>query len=168
MRLLVFPLFFILGIGLGVLLFPHASLDCGIVSSVKVNGTSMQPLMLDGSEILIRWGAYECSDIKRGDIVAFRFAVRQDTLIKRIVAIPGDVISVDHQKLLVNGKSVANSLHQLYLFSPQQISQLTRGLKNQKLDIDHYLLLADNLQNNYDSRYFGPVFKSQVVGKYVR
>src|SRR5271156_3505734 len=75
---------------------------------VKVEGTSMMPSLVNEERIFINKFVYRFSAIERGDTVVFQFP--RDTsksYIKRVIGMPGDIVSIDKGTVIVNGKPLA-------------------------------------------------------------
>ena len=78
-----------------------------VSARVRVDGFSMRPTLQDGEYILVNKLAYKFSEPKRGDIIVFVFPVNpEEDLIKRIIGIPGDTVTVQDGVLSVNGTVV--------------------------------------------------------------
>ena len=76
-----------------------------------------------------------------------------DKLIKRVMAIPGDKIKCVSGIIYVNNEEVSNYGYGTSFDFPQII-----------LGDDEYFLIGDNREDSLDSRYFGPVKKSDITG----
>src|SRR5512147_1947074 len=75
-----------------------------IIQPVKVEGTSMQPRLVDQERIFVNRFIYRFEGIHRGDIVVFWYP--RDTnksFIKRVVAVPGDLLEIRDGVVIVNG-----------------------------------------------------------------
>jgi len=119
-----------------------------------INGNSMFPAVAHGdycitfSKILDR-----DPSIKRGSIVVIE---KPDGLIlKRVVAIPGDTVTIKKGVLRING-------------IPQKeryiLSERTEGSIHLTLEDNKYYVLGDNRKNSLDSRILGPIDKSKIRG----
>src|ERR1700723_662901 len=74
---------------------------------VKVEGTSMAPLLSDQGRIFINKFVYRFSSIERGDVVVFWYPLdRSKSFIKRVIGLPGDMLPVRQGTLYVNGNVV--------------------------------------------------------------
>src|SRR6202011_3672189 len=74
---------------------------------VKVEGTSMAPLLSDQERIFINKFVYRFEAIHRGDVVVFWYPLdRSKSFIKRVIALPGETVSIQQGILRVNGKIV--------------------------------------------------------------
>lgn len=125
---------------------------------------------------------------KRGDVVIFHFPVDTKVdFIKRVIGVPGDKISYINKRLFVNGKPVPTKLidHQiLQSDSPTNAVEVNQEIadghvyqvanmpwlpawsfKNVTVPKGHYFVMGDNRDNSEDSRYWGFVPYSYLVGK---
>ena len=136
------------------------------------------------------WHIAEWSNPQRGDIVVF-FSPKDGTrMVKRVIGLPGDTIELRNARLFINGQSVDYSA-----LEPEASRQLpdperTRGIFATEqlpfhphavmslngvpamrtfgpvhISADQYFMMGDNRDNSFDSRYFGVVDRSQIVGR---
>src|SRR5947209_17348215 len=74
---------------------------------VKVEGTSMAPLLSDQERIFINKFVYHFEPIERGDVVVFWYPLdRTKSFIKRVIGLPGDIVEIRSGVVFVNGKSL--------------------------------------------------------------
>lgn len=126
-------------------------------SRADISGHSMDYTLRDGQSIWVNrlpWNEYH-----RGDIVVLE--ADGTRIVKRVVAIGGDSIHFKGDDLYVNGKKVVEP----YVTD----SDYNKGVLAQdtKLEEDEFVVLGDNRDVSNDSRYFGPVRKSSLIGKVV-
>src|SRR3984893_12474388 len=77
---------------------------------VRVEGTSMLPVLEDQDRLFINKLAYRVGEIQRGDVVVFLYPHdHEKSYIKRVIALPGDTLRIDHGQVYVNGKPVVES-----------------------------------------------------------
>lgn len=115
----------------------------GVIFGIHpVNQTSMQPNI--SGMVVTNKLAYAVRDPKRGDIIVFH--KNGQDVIKRIIGIPGDHITVWGGKVLLNGKY----LEEPYLES----SVITDGNTSYEVPSGMYFVLGDNREESYDSRYY--------------
>src|ERR1700716_853166 len=75
---------------------------------VRVEGTSMLPMLEDQDRLFINKLAYRVGEIHRGDVVVFLYPHdHEKSYIKRVIAGPGDTLKIDHGRVYVNGAPVA-------------------------------------------------------------
>lgn len=101
----------------------------------------------------------------RGDIIVFRSPVEpKKFLVKRLVGVPGDVVEIKDNHLLINGRAVEEPLilKSLIYYNMGQFGK--KGVSIKVLP-DSYFALGDNSLNSVDSRYWGFVPKKNVAGK---
>ncbi len=89
-------------VGLAVILFLAINT---ISARVRVDGSSMLPTLHDGEFVLVNKMAYVTGSPTRGDIIVFRSTTTKDLdLIKRVIGLPGDKITVRNGQVRVNGQ----------------------------------------------------------------
>jgi len=129
----------------------------------QVNGNSMFPNFHDGDYLLTDKISYHLSDPKRDDVVIFTAPRNEDyDYIKRIIALPGETIKLEEEKILINN----NPLEQPYL--NEEITFGGNFLKIGEETIvpeDNYFVLGDNRSHSSDSRDWGFVPKDNIIGK---
>src|SRR6201994_5005367 len=77
---------------------------------VRVEGTSMLPRLEDHDRLFINKFVYHITSIERGDVVVFHYPRDPEkSYIKRVIALPGDKLRIDHGKVWVNGKALAEN-----------------------------------------------------------
>src|SRR5579875_3436075 len=75
---------------------------------VRVEGTSMLPRLEDQDRLFINKFAYQFEKIHQGDVVVFYYPHdHTKSYIKRVIALPGDRLSIDHGAVTVNGRLLA-------------------------------------------------------------
>ncbi|MCL5006667.1 MAG: signal peptidase I [Patescibacteria group bacterium] len=122
-----------------------------------VDGSSMQPNFQNGDYLLVDEITYRFEKPERGQVIVFHNP--QDTkefYIKRIVGLPGDTVKVDNGQVIVDGQPI----NQSYLPSGTQ----TPGNETVLLGKDQYFVVGDNRLISYDSRSWGPLNGSLIVG----
>ena len=79
-----------------------------VVQPVKVEGTSMQPRLVDQERIFVNRFIYRFQDIRRGDVVVFWYPKdRSKSFIKRVLGIPGDEVEIRNGIVYVNGARIS-------------------------------------------------------------
>jgi signal peptidase I len=128
---------------------------------VKVEGTSMQPELIDQERIFVNKFIYHFEEIHRGDIVVFWYPKDPSkSFIKRVVGIPGDTVSVRGGRLYINGRlQEERYVPNGYLDSD--------SYPTVKVKEDHYYVLGDHRNASNDSRSWGLVPRKYIYGKAV-
>jgi signal peptidase I len=126
---------------------------------VRVEGTSMLPRLVDQDRLFINKFVYHFEAINRGDVVVFHYPRNpQLSYIKRVIAVPGDRLSIDRGQVYVNG----NALDEPYV--PEQYRD-TRSLDAMVIPQGEYFVLGDHRSIASDSREFGTVKRDLIYGK---
>ena len=129
-----------------------------VSARVRVDGFSMRPTLQDGEYILVNKLAYKFSAPMRGDIVVFVFPVNpEEDLIKRIIGVPGDTITIQDGVLSVNGVMVDEP----YIDAPPAYNgtwQVSEG---------ELFVLGDNRNDSRDSHQWGLLPIENVIGRAV-
>ncbi|MBU0978311.1 signal peptidase I [Patescibacteria group bacterium] len=135
----------------------------------QVNGQSMVPNLDDGDYLLTDKVSYRVGDPKRGDIVVFEAPQAANCptgtgcdFIKRVIGVPGEEVEVRAHGVFINGQK----LNETYLPDTltTEAGAYTNG-KVVKLQEDEYMVFGDNRSYSSDSRAWGPISKSEIIGK---
>ncbi len=132
---------------------------------VDKNG-GMQPGLHAGDVALVNLLAYRFGAPQRGDVVVLRPGMSGNPnlqLIKRVIAIPGDTISITATAVYVNGIKLRESY--LAALPSDGVETVTGIVPNLKLDKDQYWVMGDNRRDSLDSRSFGTVSRQNIIGK---
>jgi signal peptidase I len=128
---------------------------------VRVEGTSMLPGLEDQERIFVNKFVYRWEPIARGDVVVFRYP--RDTsksFIKRVIGVAGDRVRIEAGQVLVNGQPVAEE-YVPGIYADQ------RSMGEIVVPAESYFVLGDHRNLSNDSRDFGPVAQSYMIGKAV-
>jgi signal peptidase I len=126
---------------------------------VRVEGTSMLPVLEDQDRLFINKLAYRVGEIHRGDVVVFLYPHdHEKSYIKRVIALPGDTLRIDHGQVYVNDARVEES------YVPRQFED-DRSQPEMTVPKHEYFVMGDHRSVSSDSRDFGPVDRELIYGK---
>lgn len=125
---------------------------------LRVSGDSMTPALQDRDVILL----WKTDRLKSGDLIGFCW--QNKLLLKRVIGLPGDVISIDDQGTVTRNGEV---LKENYVQEPA-LGECSVSFPYQVPD-NHYFVLGDHRATSIDSRssVIGCVEKNQVIGKVI-
>ncbi|HEX2711044.1 MAG TPA: signal peptidase I [Candidatus Acidoferrales bacterium] len=128
---------------------------------VKVEGTSMAPLLSDQERIFINKFVYRFEPIARGDVVVFWYPLdRSKSFIKRVVGLPGETVEIRQGRVYVDGQR----LEEPYL--PLRFTDTTT-YGPVRVPEEEYFVMGDHRASSNDSRVFGPVASEYIYGRAV-
>src|SRR5215831_16705396 len=118
------------------------------MQAYQINDDSMQNTLHSGQNVLVNRVAYFFHGPERGDLVVLSDPVNPNhTLLRRVIATPGDTVVLDSSTITVNG---------VLLNEPYAQQKFNPGAETIKIQSGNYFVLPDNrLSSNADSRYFG-------------
>lgn len=125
-----------------------------IITPVRVNGTSMEPTLLNGEVLVLE---KMNNNYERFDIVVLN--ANGERLVKRIIGLPGEHIEYYDNKLFIDNKIIKNKVtnYETYDFYLEELG----------IDIipeGYYFVLGDNRENSVDSRYIGLISDQDILG----
>jgi signal peptidase I len=128
---------------------------------VKVEGTSMAPLLSDQERIFINKFVYRFEPIHRGDVVVFWYPLdRTKSFIKRVIALPGESVEIRQGIVYVDGQQIKES------YVPPQYEDLS-DYGPVHVPPGMFFVMGDHRISSNDSRVFGPVPSRFIYGRAV-
>jgi signal peptidase I len=128
---------------------------------VKVEGTSMAPLLSDQERIFINKFVYRFEAIQRGDVVVFWYPLdRSKSFIKRVIGLPGETVEIRRGAVYVDEKVVPEP------YVPPQYEDRS-DFGPVRVPRDSYFVMGDHRISSNDSRVFGPVANRYIYGRAV-
>ena len=132
-----------------------------LVQPFLVSGASMSPNFSDGNYILIDEITYRFRDPDRGEVIVFRYPSDKSLFfIKRIIGLPGERIMSQNGSIGIFNSDQKIVLHEQYLppeFKSNDNFDVTLG-------VDQYFVLGDNRYHSFDSRNWGAVSRTDIIG----
>ena len=144
-----------------------------ILQQFYISGPSMEATMFQDNRVLVNKLSYRLHDIHRGDVVVFDRVtvdgqvVQHDDLIKRVIALGGEKISIKDCKVFIDGKLLPEPYLNDYDLAQTVIEDRCRVPMMDEMIIpdDQLFVMGDNRPQSFDSRMFGPIEQNLVVGR---
>ncbi|MDO8469609.1 MAG: signal peptidase I [bacterium] len=136
-----------------------------IAQPFLVSGQSMEPTFHDGNYLLVDEVAYRLRNPERGEVVVFRYpGDHRSFYIKRIIGLPGERIVVSAGMVTVYPitDSSGETLREPYIMPGG--AGVAGGTYETVLGSDTYFVMGDNRNFSYDSRSWGPLKRSEIIG----
>jgi len=134
-----------------------------LVQPFLVSGTSMVPTFSNGDYVLTDELTYRIRPPERGEVVVFHDVSDYSTyLIKRVIGLPGERVVVNNNTITIYNKQYPDgfAIGEPYL----PAGTVTSGNEDVTLSSSSYFMMGDNRAVSYDSRSWGPLPASDIVG----
>jgi signal peptidase I len=149
-----------------------------VVQTFFIPSGSMLPTLQVGDRILVNKLSYHLHGVGRGDIVVFARPPKEEQacagplvndLVKRVIGLPGETVSLRNGRVAIDGKVIKEPWlpHLGAITFPGPGASPYSLSKPFKVPAGDYFLLGDNRESSCDSRYWGPIPRSLIVGKVV-
>lgn len=130
----------------------------------QVKGGSMEPNFHDGEYILTDKISYRFGDPQLGDVVVFKSPQNKEIdYIKRIIGVPGDRVQLLKGVFYINGKKLEENYipPENFLYG----GSFLREGEEIVVPNNHYFVVGDNRPRSSDSREWGPIEKTDIIGR---
>ena len=144
----------------------------GCRKSTQVSG-GMAPTITNREQVTINYLAYAGSSPRRWDVVALLgpspMLPSNSMYLKRVIALPGEAISLSSNGIVVNGMVLNMPAALSNAYGPQEKlpAAVTQVSFPYTVPPKHYFVVGDNWTNSLDSRYFGAVPGTNIIGRVV-
>ena len=134
-----------------------------ILTPNQVKGASMEPTFRTGDYILTSRVTYKFRKLKRGDVIVFKSPKNPDVeYIKRIIGLPGDIITIKNSEVFINN----NLLTEKYIASATNLwdGSCIKDNVSYTVPQDYIFVMGDNRPRSSDSREFCAVTIDSIIG----
>jgi signal peptidase I len=144
-----------------------------VLQQFYISGPSMETTLFGNNRVLVNKLSYRLHDIRRGDVVVFDRVttsdgtVSHDDLIKRVIALPGDTLEIKNCTVIVNSKPTVETYLDkdvLGITDPGKRCRVA-NMPLQTVPQKKIFVMGDNRSESFDSRSFGPISESLIVGR---
>lgn len=126
-----------------------------------VKGQSMEPNYHEKDYLIIDEISYRFREPQRGEVIVFKAPVGNDYYLKRVIGLPGERVKIENNKVFVSNIEHPRGL----MLEENYLTEKTAGVINVNLGPTQYFVMGDNRTASYDSRSFGPIDQSSIVGR---
>ncbi|MCL1062678.1 signal peptidase I [Shewanella benthica] len=153
---------------------------------------SMKPTILEGDRLLVNKMAYDIrvpfthlslvkiADPARGEIIIFDSVKADKKLVKRVIGVPGDIVEMRQNKLIINGQGLDYEIQNKLVSNTDSIEHLlgvdhmirTHDTPSRLANFgpvtvpdNYYLALGDNRDSSADSRVIGFIPRDEITGR---
>ena len=144
-----------------------------ILQQFYISGPSMETTMFQDNRVLVNKLSYRLHDIYRGDVVVFDRVtvdgevVQHDDLIKRVIGLSGETISIKDCQVFIDGKLLPEPYLNDYDLAQSSLDDRCRVplMDETLIPENHLFVMGDNRPQSFDSRMFGSIEQNLVVGR---
>ncbi len=131
------------------------------VQNFNIDGHSMEPSLHNNELILVDKWSYQLHPPARGDVIVFVAPPNpSQDYIKRIIGLPGDIISIHGNTVIVDGQTLSETY-----VAPQNQGNPYPSFSNRLVPPNAYFVLGDNRAGSSDSRDWGCVPRQNIIGR---
>jgi signal peptidase I len=136
-----------------------------VAQPYQIDQFSMEHTLEPGQYVLVDKLSPNFSDYKRGDVIVFappdgyREVGQNEPFIKRVIGLAGDVVEIYDGAVYVNGVKLVEP----YVFEEQATT--ASGISSWRVPAGDLFVLGDHRAASSDSRVFGPIARSSVIGR---
>jgi signal peptidase I len=138
-----------------------------------ISGPSMESTMFQDNRVLVNKISYRLRDIRRGDVVVFDrvttdgVAVQHDDLIKRVIGLAGDSVSIASCVVSINGIAIDEPYLNDYDLAQSNLDDRCRipEMEATTVESGQLFVMGDNRPQSFDSRMFGTIDENLVIGR---
>jgi signal peptidase I len=144
-----------------------------VLQQFYISGPSMETTLYQPNRVLVNKLSYRLHDVNRGDVVVFDRvtsngeSIQHDDLIKRVIGLPGEKISISKCVVYVNKVALKEPYLDSRDTEQEDLNERCRQPEMAELVVPakQVFVLGDNRPQSMDSRMFGSVDKNRIVGR---
>jgi signal peptidase I len=146
-----------------------------VIATYSIPSGSMEPTLQVGDRIVVNKLSYDLHGVDRGNIIVFSTPPKEEcagppvaNLVKRVIGLPGETISLSGGNVFINGRMIAepwlpaSEQGRTYVGPSPEAYSLHHPFHIPKGDV---YVMGDNRTLSCDSRFWGPIAESTIVGK---
>ncbi|MBP9695022.1 MAG: signal peptidase I [Candidatus Magasanikbacteria bacterium] len=130
-----------------------------------VKGQSMEPTFHEHEYLIIDELTYRFREPARGEVIVHRAppsaTPEKEYYLKRIVGLPGERVKIEDNKVIIYNREYPQGK----IVEEDYLSERTEGSVTVTLGVDQYFVMGDNREASFDSRRFGPIERSSIIGR---
>lgn len=143
-----------------------------VIQPFVVDGDSMLPTFINNEYLIAEKISYDFKQPNRGDVVIFRYPKNPSIIyIKRVIGLSGETVNIKDNKVMVskNAEGPFEQLEENYISPGTRTSIYSNEINTEDfkltLKADEFFVLGDNRDHSSDSREWGVLPKSNIIGK---
>lgn len=144
-----------------------------VLQQYYISGPSMETTMFQNDRVLVNKLSYRLHGVNRGDVIVFDrvttdgVEVQHDDLIKRVIGIAGDFVSIIECTVYVNGEVIDEPYLDAIDTSQANSNDRCRvpDFEETVVEPQHLFVMGDNRPQSFDSRMFGTIEEGLVAGR---
>lgn len=131
-----------------------------------VRQTSMNPTFIENDYLIVEKISSRAKNPERGDVIIFKSPIEKGkVLIKRVIGLPGEIINIEENDIKISEIGNDQKEKTFELSEPYIVFNSPNISKTFKLLDDEYFVAGDNRPASFDSRIWGPIKKSDIIGR---
>ena len=146
-----------------------------VVATYSIPSGSMEPTLQIGDRIVVDKLSYHLHGVDRGNIVVFTTPPNEDCagppvadLVKRVIGLPGEIISLQDGNVYIDGRLLPEPFLPVDVRADTYPGPSIKGYALHhayRIPAGYVYVMGDNRPESCDSRYWGPIRESTIVGK---
>jgi signal peptidase I len=148
------------------------AIQAWLVKPYVVPSGSMENTVKTGDRVFVNRLVFHLRPIHRGDIIVFRgpTSLNHIVLLKRVIGLPGDILSLQDNRIYVNGRPIDEPYIRRFSGAPEPTDpgpgpEAWSLQQPYKVPPGTYFMMGDNRTDSEDSRFWGPIARDAIIGR---